>query len=403
MIKKSPLLKKRVKTLVNGLFYDKEDASYKALASSSDSLDGLNASFVSADETHAWKDKNLMDVMYDSMSAREQPMLFETSTMGNIRESVFDNEYEYIENVIAGYEGIEGGITDDTLLPIIYELDKKEYWTDEKKWYQANPSLGNIKKLDEIRNKVKRAKNNPTEVSNLLCKDFNVRVTSEEKWLTFETANNEDTFSIDDLRDTYAIGGADLSSTTDLTCATLIVIKHGTTFVLQQYFIANARLEEKIKDDKIPYDIWNKRGLVTLCDGAKVNYSDVTAWFVKMLNEYQINALWVGYDPWNAQYWVEEMQDTGFTMIEVRQGFKTLSNPMKQLEADLIEKKVNYNNNPVLKWCLTNTAVKRDDNDNIRPVKGKQQRARIDGSVSLIIAYCILAEKFTDYMNLIEE
>ncbi|MBR3280934.1 MAG: terminase large subunit [Clostridia bacterium] len=403
MIKKSPLLKKRVKTLVNGLFYDSKDASYKALASSSDSLDGLNASFVSADETHAWKDKNLMDVMYDSMSAREQPMLFETSTMGNIRESVFDNEYEYIENVIAGYEGIEGGIEDNTLLPIIYELDKKEYWTDEKKWYQANPSLGNIKKLDEIRNKVKRARNNPTEVSNLLCKDFNIRVTSEEKWLTFETANNEDTYNIDDLQDTYAIGGADLSSTTDLTCATLIVIKHGTTFVLQQYFIANAKLEEKIKEDKIPYDVWNKRGLVTLCDGAKVNYSDVTAWFVKMHNEYQINALWVGYDPWNAQYWVEEMQDTGFTMIEVRQGFKTLSNPMKQLEADLIEKKVNYNNNPVLKWCLTNTAVKRDENDNIRPVKGKQQRARIDGSVSLLIAYCILAEKYTDYMNLMGE
>ena len=149
--------------------------------------------------------------------------------------------------------------------------------------------------------------------------------------------------------------------------------------------------------------MWNKRGLVTLCDGAKVNYSDVTAWFVKMHNEYQINALWVGYDPWNAQYWVEEMQDTGFTMIEVRQGFKTLSNPMKQLEADLIEKKVNYNNNPVLKWCLTNTAVKRDENDNIRPVKGKQQRARIDGSVSLLIAYCILAEKYTDYMNLMGE
>lgn len=83
--------------------------------------------------------------------------------------------------------------------------------------------------------------------------------------------------------------------------------------------------------------MWNKRGLVTLCDGAKVNYLDVTAWFVKIMDEYQINTLWVGYDPWNAQYWVEEMQDTGFTMIEVRQGAKTMSNPMKQLEADLIE------------------------------------------------------------------
>lgn len=403
MIKKSPALKKRIKALVNGLFFDSKDSYFKSLASDSNSLDGLNAYFVSADETHAWKDKNLMDVMFDSMSAREQPLLFETSTMGTVRESVFDNEYEYIEKVIAGYENLEGGIVDETILPIIYELDKKEDWQNEKKWYQANPALGTIKRLDDIRSKVNRAKNNPTELTNLLCKDFNIRMTSEEKWLTFETANNTETFDIAELKDSYAIGGVDLSSTTDLTCATLIVIKNNKVYVIQQYFIPEAHLQDKIKDDKIPYDIWNKRGLVTLCDGAKVSYTDVTEWFIKMYQEYGIHPLWIGYDPWNSQYWVEEMENIGFTMIEVRQGAKTMSNPMKQLEADLIEKKVNYNNNPVLKWCLTNTSVKRDDNDNIRPVKGQQQRARIDGTVALIIAYCVLNEKYQDYMNLIED
>lgn len=369
MIKKSPALRKRVKTLVNGLFYDKKDSYFKALASSSDSLDGLNAYFVSADETHAWKDKNLMDVMFDSMSAREQPLLFETSTMGTIRENVFDNEYTYVEGIIKGYEGIEGGIVDETILPIIYELDKKEYWLEEKKWFQANPSLCTIKNIDDIRNKVKRALNNPIELSNLLCKDFNIRMTSEEKWLSFETANNTETFEMEILNNCYAIGGVDLSSTTDLTCATLLIIKQKKIYVVQQYFIPEAHLQDKIKEDKIPYDIWNKRGLITLCEGAKVNYTDVTKWFIKMHQEYQIYTLWVGYDPWNSNYWLEEMKDAGFTMIEVRQGAKTLSNPMKQLEADLIEKKINYNNNPILKWCLTNTAIKRDENDNIRPIK----------------------------------
>ena len=403
MIKKSPALKKRIKTLVNGLFYDSKDSYFKSLASDSNSLDGLNAYFVSADETHAWKDKNLMDVMFDSMSAREQPLLFETSTMGTVRESVFDNEYEYVEKIINGYEEKTDGIKDETLLPIVYELDKKEDWQNEKKWLQANPALGTIKRMDDIRSKVNRAKNNPTELTNLLCKDFNIRMTSDEKWLTFETANNTETFNIEELRDNYAIGGVDLSSTTDLTCATLIVYKNKKIYVIQQYFIPEAHLQDKIKDDKIPYDIWNKRELVTLCDGAKVNYSDVTKWFLKMHQEYQIHPLWIGYDPWNSQYWVEEMENIGFTMQEIRQGAKTMSNPMKQLEADLIEKKVNYNNNPVLKWCLTNTAVKRDDNDNIRPVKGQQQRVRIDGTVSLIIAYCVFVEKYTDYMNLMEE
>ena len=402
MIKKSPALNKRIRCLVGGIFYDETESFLKALASDSNSLDGLNAHFVICDEVHAWKDKNLLDVMYDSMSAREQPMLLETSTMGTIRESVFDNEYEYFSEIIAGYEG-KSNVVDETVLPVIYELDNPNEWQDEKKWYKANPGLGTIKNIKDLRDKVNRAKNNPTELVNLLCKDFNIRQNEQDKWITFEIANNEETFDIKEVYDTYAIGGVDLSSTTDLTCATLLIIKNNKKYVLQQYFIPSERLEFKIKDDKIPYDKWEKRGLVTICEGAKVNYTDVTQWFLRMNEEYQISTLWVGYDPWNTQYWVEEMKEYGFEMVEVRQGAKTMSNPMKQLEADLIEKNVNYNNNPVLKWCLCNTAVKRDENDNIRPVKGQKQRARIDGTVSLIIAYCVLFDKLNDYLALQEE
>ena len=402
MIKKSPELNKRIRCLVSGIFYDKTDSFMKALASDSNSLDGLNAHFVICDEVHAWKDKNLLDVMYDSMSAREQPLLLETSTMGTIRESVFDNEYEYFSEIIKSYEG-KSEIVDETVLPVIYELDNANEWQDEKKWYKANPGLGTIKNIKDLRDKVNRAKNNPTELVNLLCKDFNVRQNEQDKWITFDIANNEETFDLDEVYDTYAIGGVDLSSTTDLTCATLLIIKHDKKYVIQQYFIAGERLEFKIKDDKIPYDKWEKRGLVTICEGAKVNYSDVTQWFLRMNEEYKISPLWIGYDPWNTQYWVEEMKEYGFEMIEIRQGAKTMSNPMKQLEADLIEKKVNYNNNPILKWCLCNTSVKRDENDNIRPVKGQKQRARIDGTVSLIIAYCVLFSKLNDYLALQEE
>ena len=402
MIKKSPVLAKRVRTLVNGLFYDKTESFFKALASDSNSLDGLNAFFVIGDEIHAWKDKNLLDVMYDSMSAREEPLFLETSTMGQIRESVFDNEYEYCTEVINGYEG-KSDIVDETILPVIYELNNPNDWQNELAWYQANPGLGTIKNIKDLRDKVNRAKNNPSELTNLLCKDFNIRQNDQDKWITFDIANNEETYNIEELFDTYAIGGVDLSSTTDLTCATLLIVKNNKKYVIQQYFIPSERLEFKIKDDKIPYDKWEKRGLVTICEGAKVNYSDVTQWFFRMNEEYLISAMWIGYDPWNTQYWVEEMKNYGFEMVEVRQGAKTMSNPMKQLEADLIEKKVNYNNNPILKWCLCNTAVKRDENDNIRPVKGQKQRQRIDGTVSLIIAYCVLFEKMQDYLVLQED
>lgn len=394
MIKKSPALSKRIRCLVNGIYYDATESYMKALASDSNSLDGLNAHFVIADEVHAWKDKNLLDVMYDSMSAREQPLLLETSTMGIVRESVFDNEYEYFSEVI------DGKIIDETVLPIIYELDNPDEWQDEKKWYKANPGLGTIKNIKDLRDKVNRAKNNPTELSNLLCKDFNVRQNDQDKWISFDIANNEETYEMNQIQDNYAVAGVDLSSTTDLTCATLLIVKKQKKYVLQQYFIASDRLEFKIKDDKIPYDKWEKRGLVTVCDGAKVDYSKVTEWFLRMKDEYEIAPLWVGYDPWNSNYWVDEMKEQGFEMIEIRQGAKTMSNPMKQLEADLIEKNINYNNNPVLKWCLCNTSVKRDDNDNIRPIKGQKQRARIDGTVSLIIAYCVLFERMNDYLSM---
>ena len=211
--------------------------------------------------------------------------------------------------------------------------------------------------------------NNPVELSNLLCKDFNIRMTSNTRWLTYEVANNEETFDTDVVFDNYAIGGVDLSSTTDLTCATCMVVKGNKKYVLQQYFIPSQHLERKIKDDKIPYDIWEQQGFVTVCDGSKVNYTDVTAWFLKLNDDFQISTCFIGYDPWNSNYWVDEMRNAGFEMIEVRQGARTMSNPMKQLEADLSDKNVVYNNNPVLKWCLTNTEVKRDENDNIRPIK----------------------------------
>lgn len=403
MVKKSPVLLKRIRCLVNGLFFDRAESFFKALASMDNSLDGLNASYVAADEIHAWEVKNLLDVLYDSMAAREQPLLFETSTAGKVRENVYDDEYDYYENIIKGYEEIEGGIVDETVLPFIYELDNKKEWLDEKKWFKANPGLGTIKSYKFIRDKINKAKNSPKELVNILCKDFNIPQTSDEKWLTYETAINKAVFNINIVKNTYAIGGVDLSSTTDLTCATLLIVKNKIKYVLQQYFIPEANLDYKIKEDKIPYDIWRERGLVTVCEGAKIDYTEITNWFLKMNYEYEISALWIGYDPWSSTYWVEEMEEAGFTMIEVRQGAKTMSNPMKQLEGDLIDKVVNYNNNPILKWCLTNTAVKRDDNDNIRPVKGRQQRARIDGAVSLIVAYCVLFVKMQDYLVLQEE
>ena len=395
MIKKSPILAGRIRCLIGGIYYDATDSYFRALASDSNSLDGLNAHLVIADEVHAWKDKNLLDVMYDSMSARTQPILLETSTMGTIRQNVFDIEYDYASQVI------DGTVQDETLLPIIYELDEEKEWTNEECWYKANPALGNIKSLKDLREKVERAKANPIELVNLLCKDFNIRQNTANAWLTFDDLNNEKIYN--EWKDTYCIAGVDLSSTTDLTCATLLGVKNGEIRVKQMYWIPTNSLEKKVKDDRIPYDKWLKAGWLRLSGDSKIDYHDVTQWFLDEVRENDLRPLYVGYDSWNATYWIEEMKNIYcFNMVEVRQGSKTMSSPMKIMKADLIDKKINYNNNPILKWCLSNTTIKMDSNENIQPDK-ERSRQRIDGAVSLIDAYCIFVDKQQEYLNYINE
>ena len=372
-------------------------SSFEPLSSDSDTLDGLNAHLVIIDELHAIKDRNLYDVMKQSTSSRRQPLVVMITTAGTVRECIFDDIYNYANNVL------EEIVKDDSFLPVLYELDKTEEWKDISCWAKANPGLGTIKQYKYLAEQVERAKNDTSSKKSTLCKDFNIRSNSEEKWLDFDTVNNEEKFDIEELRGTYAIGGADLSSTLDLTCATLIVFKKGKIYVLQQYFIPEDTIEEKENDDKVPYKIWKERGLLTTCPGAKINYTAVTEWFIKMHYEYDISPLWIGYDRWGSTYWVDEMKENGFQIEQVIQGAQTMSNPMKQLEADLKEKKVIYNNNPILKWCLLNTAIEIDKNDNIRPVKGKKSKERIDGAVSLIDAYVVLYRKMQDYLVLQEE
>lgn len=394
MIRKSPELAKKIRCLVGGIYYDNNDSIFRALASDSNSLDGLNSHLVIADEVHAWRDKNLLDVMYDSMSARRQPMLIETSTMGTIRENVFDIEYEYAAQVIAGT------IEDETLLPIIYELDEEKEWVQEECWFKANPALGTIKSIKSLREKVERAKANPIELVNLLCKDFNIRQNSINAWLTFEDLNNEEVYA--EWKDSYCIGGCDLSSTTDLTCATLLGAVKGKLRVKQMYFIPANQLEKKVREDKIPYDKWLKNGWLRLSGDSKVDYHDVTKWFIEQVQENDLRPLWVGYDSWNAQFWCDEMTEEGFDMVEVRQGYKTESAPLKQMKADLMDKKINYNNNPILKWNLSNVVVKVDDNENIMLSKEKA-RQRIDGAASLMDAYVIYISKQQEYLSYINE
>lgn len=403
MVKKSPALSKRIKPLVAELTCEINDGIYKPVGRDSDTLDGLNVHGATMDEIHAWTDKNLYDVIVDGTSARDEPLILITTTAGTVRENVYDDIYDEAERTINGYFDPDG-YKDERSLFLVYELDDRKTWKDEKTWMQANPGLGTIKKTDALRDKVNKAKANSKLVKNLLTKDFDIPETTSEAWLTFETIDNRDTFNIKELKPRYCIGGIDLSATTDLTCATIVfrIPDDDNIYIKQMYWLPSDLIELRSQEDKIPYNIWEERGLLRRSGTNKVDYKDVTKWFLEVQNEMDCYIFRIGYDRWSAGYLVDELEQTfGKITVPVAQGAKTFSNPMKRLESDLKAKKVNYENNPITKWNLSNAAIKTDSNDNIALVKTSNPRRRIDGVASLMDALVVYEDNFDEYMGLI--
>ena len=395
MIKQSPELRAVTKKRRNDVYFPATSSIFEALASDSNTLDGLNSHAVIIDELHAIRDRNLYEVMKQSTSSRRQPLVVMITTAGTVRECIFDDMYKYATDVA------DGIIQDDAFLPVLYELDQREEWTDPKAWFKANPGLGVIKQFKTLVQFVERAKNNAADLPGVLCKDFNIRENSAASWLSFEEINNTATFEMSEVENTYAIGGCDLSATTDLTCATLLIRKPGTetVYVLQKYFLPESRVEylEEKNTNEAPYRLWADRGLLKICSGNRVNYSDVTAWFVEMRDKYKIDPYKIGYDRALAGYWIEEMKNENFILEQVAQGPFTWSQPMKEMGAALGGHIVNYNNNPILKWCLSNTTVKKSGLNNIAPDKITDKR-RIDGAVSLLNAWVVYVRDYENFM-----
>ena len=357
------------------------------------------------DEIHQWKSgKKLYDIIADGVSAREQPMIFITSTAGTVREDIYDMKYDEAKRVIDGYFD-PTGYKDERLLAFIYELDKRSEWTEERCWKKANPGLGTIKNIGTLRDKVEKAKKNPILVKNLVCKEFNIAETTVDAWLTAEQVINPMKFDIGTLKPRYGIGGTDLSSTTDLTAAKVIfrVPDDENVYVLQMYWLPESLVEKRVKEDHIPYDVWIDQGLMRTCKGNRISYHDVTAWFQEVQDVYDVYLYKIGYDSWSAVYWVEEMEQTfgKNVMVPIIQGKKTLSGPMKTLGADLEAKLVVYNDHPIDKWCLFNTAVDVDKNDNIQPMKTSIPTRRIDGTAALLDAYVVYQNNLNDYLTMI--
>ena len=371
----------------------------KCLAADTSTMDGLNPSFFSQDEFHAAKDSALYDVMIQGQSMRDQPLAWLISTNGFVRDGFFDSKYAYWSSVALWIPGFE----DYSVLVLIYELNDRSTWQDPEHWAEANPGLGKIKKLETLKQYVEKAKKDPSFLPTLMTKDFNLPENAFDRWLSYEEAYNNRKVGMEYLRKSYAIGGCDLSATTDLTCATLLIRKPNDKhdYYLQHYFIPQSKLDKTKESQKpeAPYSKWRDEGYLTVCEGATVDFHAVTEWFVSMVTNYNIRPLWIGYDAALSGYWVEEMTGIGFQMEKIRQGPYTWTYPMKKMHGMFEEHLICYEDNPMTLWCLLNTGKKslnKDGIESIQPVKVSSVK-RIDGTVSMLNAFTCLQNHEEDY------
>ena len=398
VIDQSKELSALVKSTREGLYFKMTRSLMKPLPNESKSLDGLNIHFAALDEIHEQKDRNMYDVLRQGMKARRQPLIGCITTSGFRREGLYDNLHDYAVDVA------KGNINDDRMLPVVYKLDDIDEWRNPKMWIKANPGIGTIKSYVQLADDVERAKQDASYLPTLLVKDFDMKQSEQSAWLPLESIINETAVDMECLKHSYAIGGCDLSATTDLTCATLLIRKpdDANVYVLQHYFLPQGRVDklEQTQSKEAPYKLWAEQGWLTINEGASVDYSNVTKWFVRMVTEYDIRPLWICYDRALSGYWVPEMEEYGFEMEKTAQGPFTWSQPMKEMGAALTDHIVVYQNNPILRWCLANTAKKSTNQngiESIQPVKIQQNR-RIDGMVSLLNAWVGYVKHYGEYM-----
>lgn len=406
MIAQSPALSKRIRKRKSDLYYDRNFGFIKILSSETKHLDGLDVHCAVIDELAAIRNRDIYDLAVQGTTARDQPLVLTISTNGFVREGIFDAQYEY------SARWLDGKVENEHFLPFIYELDDPEKeWTDEKAWIKANPGLGPIKKIEKLRQFVQKAMDDPSFKPTVMVKDFNVPQTAVTSWLSWEAIVNHEKWKTDGFD--YCVGGFDAADCVDLNSAKALCMRPGDDkiYIKSMYWIPQSVIEREQRKgnrqerDKVPYEKWIAQGLMRTVPGNRVDKRVFLEWFLELRDEEDLYTLFIGYDPWHIDDSLLRDFKANFgerSMIPVRQGAYTMSNPMKNLKADFEAHRVVYDDNPIDRWCLYNTQVKTDVNYNIQPVKASDPTQRIDGTISLLCAYIVNEKMRNEYVQLNE-
>lgn len=379
MVKGSPALRKKIGIYRDNLHIESNASKFEPLSADANTLDGPNVHGAIIDELHAHKSGDLWDVLTAGVASRRQPLTFAITTAGQERVSICRQQRDYSEGVL------RGRYRDDSHFAYIAAMDEGDDWRHKKNWIKANPNLGVSVKKDYLEQRMKKAAHVPSEQNNLLRLHFNVWTKQQTRWLDMNHwAECGGLINEHKLKGIMGYGGLDLSQKIDLSAFLLTFPLNGGVTALPYFWLP----EESVIAVQEPWRQWIKAGYIKATPGAVVDFDFIEADIVKLRKRFLFEQ--IAYDPWTATQTATNLQeDHGFVMVETRQGFRTLSEPSKELERLVTAHLYNHGGHPVLTHMADGVAIRSDEMGNIKPVKDKST-VRIDGIIAGIMSLSLL-------------
>lgn len=393
-----------------GKFSYQNKGSIRKLSARAGAKEGRNLGVGAVDEVFEMEDDGLVMPIRQSLSTQDEPLYFELTTEGFTQNGYLDSRLVDARRVL------KGELLRPRWLIWMYTQDSEhEVWQDEASWVKSNPGLGAIKKWSALRNLVEEAKTASSVRAFVLAKEFNIKQNNASAWLQEGDIANTAVFDLEMFRGCAYVGGTDISETTDLTNARAMFMRYEgegklKKYMKTMYFVPESKADAVLDDNRLnpeKLDYWGlaKQGLVTVIPGSEVDVSYIVKWYYALYTEYRMVPFKIGYDDWMAKEFKKLVAGTfGQNVPEnINMDFKSLSNPMRSLEADLKAKNLIYDNNKMDIYCLKNTAVKLNNIGQVMPVKVQgQSKIRIDGTVGMVICYATFSRYRSEFLRLIK-
>lgn len=368
------------------------NTSVKKIAFNSKKSDGFNPQLVVNDEMEAWPgDQGLKqyEVMTSALGARKQPLIISIATAGYVNDGIFDELFKRATAFL------KGNSREKRLLPFIYMIDDIEKWDSIEELKKSNPNLGVSVSAEYYLEQIEIARNSISKKVEFMTKFCNIKQNSAVAWLDYwdvmKCVHEEKPLSLEDFKGCYCVGGIDLSRTTDLTAASVVINRDGINHIFTRFYMPQKRYEVAINEDNTPYNIYRDRGFLFISGENQVDYKDVYNWFIELVKVYKIKPLKIGYDRYSANYLVEDLKTAGFHTDDVYQG-TNLTPVLHEFEGNLKDGLFDFGDNSMLAAHFLNVAVDINLNDSrMKPVK-IEKRMRIDGAMSVFDALTMVSK-----------